>query len=156
MTQSMIALSLGRSQRGVVLIVSLIFLLLLSLLGLSSIQSATLQEQMVGNQRDHDMAFQAAEAALRWAENRAQEGATTDDKSWTPETNELDTYALDDTRLNSNPQYHIWHPDGLEGRVGEGENGNSPLLIYQITAVGYGGSPNSRVVLQSWYVSSDN
>ncbi|MBZ9558946.1 MULTISPECIES: pilus assembly protein [unclassified Modicisalibacter] len=146
--------SAKRSQQGIVLIVSLIFLLILSLLGLSSIQSATLQENMVGNQRDHDMAFQAAEAALRWAEGQAKKGNGIHDEAWAPGS-KVNTYALGDSRLSSNPQYHIWHPSGLEGQAGEGDDDTNPKPIYQITAIGYGGSPNSQVILQSWYVPDE-
>jgi type IV pilus assembly protein PilX len=52
------------SQKGSVLLVSLIFLLLLTLVGVSSMNMTSLEEQMAGNFRDHDLAFQAAEAAL--------------------------------------------------------------------------------------------
>lgn len=147
MTASLYDLPTRRSQQGVVLVVSLIFLLLLSLLGLASIQSATLQERMAGNQRDHDMAFQAAEAALRWAESQAKKGSTINDTAWS-EKKEMDTYNLGDIRLNRNPQYYIWSG----GQAVEGDDNINGKPLYQITAIGYGGSPNSRVILQSWYV----
>ncbi len=57
------------SQRGSVLIVSLIFLLLLTIVGVSSMNMTNLEERMASNFRDHDMAFQAAEAALLEAED---------------------------------------------------------------------------------------
>lgn len=56
------------SQRGAVLIVGLIMLLLLTIIGLASIRGSELQEQMAGNMRDHNQAFQASEAALRYGE----------------------------------------------------------------------------------------
>lgn len=55
-------------QSGAVLIISLIMLLLLTLIGTTSMQSSSLEEKMVGNMRSRDLAFQAAEAALRGAE----------------------------------------------------------------------------------------
>lgn len=57
-----------RHQRGVVLLVSLIFLLLLTLLGVSSMQNATLQEKMAGSVTNRNVTFQGAEAALRLGE----------------------------------------------------------------------------------------
>lgn len=57
-----------KHQSGVVLVVSLIMLLLLTLIGLSGMQSATLEEKMAANMRDRNLAFQAAEAALNDAE----------------------------------------------------------------------------------------
>jgi len=55
-------------QTGAVLIVSLIMLLLLTLIGVTSMQTTSLEEKMAGNMRDRDLAFQAAESALTLAE----------------------------------------------------------------------------------------
>lgn len=55
-------------QHGVALITSLIFLVILTLLGLSVVSSTTAEEKMSRNTRDVDVAFAAAEAALRDAE----------------------------------------------------------------------------------------
>ena len=56
-------------QRGSALIVSLVFLLLLTMLGVGAMKSSVLQERMAGNTRDTNLAFQAAESALRAGEN---------------------------------------------------------------------------------------
>lgn len=63
------------SQRGMVLVVSLIFLLLLTLIGVSSMQNATLQEKMSGSVQLRNESFQFAEAALRVAETAVQKPA---------------------------------------------------------------------------------
>lgn len=55
-------------QRGAVLIVALIMLLLLTIIGLSSMRGTVLQENMAGNMRDTNLALQASEAALRKGE----------------------------------------------------------------------------------------
>jgi type IV pilus assembly protein PilX len=60
--------NLHKRQRGAVLAVSLIFLLILTLLGISSMKSTLLEEKMAGNMRDQSVAFQSAEAALRLGE----------------------------------------------------------------------------------------
>jgi type IV pilus assembly protein PilX len=60
--------SIASNQSGAVLIVSLIMLLLLTLIGASSMQTTSLEEKMAGNLRDRNLAFQAAESALRDAE----------------------------------------------------------------------------------------
>ncbi|GFM51962.1 pilus assembly protein PilX [Pseudomonas cichorii] len=52
-----------------VLLVSLVFLLLLTLLGISSMQNATLQEKMAGSVALRNQSFQKAEAALRLGES---------------------------------------------------------------------------------------
>lgn len=55
-------------QKGFVLIVSLMFLVVLTILGLSIMGTNTLDERMSGFFRDRQVALQAAEAALRDAE----------------------------------------------------------------------------------------
>lgn len=56
--------------RGVVLFVALVFLILLTLLALSSSTNSLLQEKMVGSTRNKQMANFGAESALRQAESR--------------------------------------------------------------------------------------
>jgi type IV pilus assembly protein PilX len=55
-------------QKGIVLLVSLILVLLITVVGLAAIRGSGLQELMAGNMREHNLAFQAAEAGLRAAE----------------------------------------------------------------------------------------
>jgi len=56
-------------QRGAVLLVGLIMLLLLTIIGMASIRGTDLQERMAGNMRDRSLAFEAAETALRRGED---------------------------------------------------------------------------------------
>lgn len=56
------------TQRGAVLIVGLIMVLLMTTIGLAAIRGSGMQEMMAGNVRDRNLAFQAAEAGLREAE----------------------------------------------------------------------------------------
>jgi len=62
------AIPTARKQQGAVLIVALIMLLLLTIIGLSSMRGTSLQESMAGNMRDANLALQASEAALRKGE----------------------------------------------------------------------------------------
>lgn len=57
-------------QRGAVLFVSLMFLIILTLIGLSAANVGILQERMAGNVYDSNIAFQRAEAVLRDVEQR--------------------------------------------------------------------------------------
>lgn len=57
-------------QRGAILVVSLLLLLVMTVLALTASQTTRLQERMAGNARDLDLAFQAGEAGLRGAEKR--------------------------------------------------------------------------------------
>ncbi len=61
----MILRTIPSSQRGAVLIVALLFLVILTVLGVTAMTAATFEEKMSGNTRDANVAFQAAEAALR-------------------------------------------------------------------------------------------
>ncbi|MDR1995504.1 PilX N-terminal domain-containing pilus assembly protein [Azonexus sp.] len=54
-----------RRARGFSLAVAMIFLLVLSMLALVGIRSVIMHERMAGNTQDWNLAFQAAEAALR-------------------------------------------------------------------------------------------
>lgn len=57
-----------RRQRGAVLVVSLLLLLVMTMLALAASQATRMQERMAGNARDHELAFQSAEAGLRAGE----------------------------------------------------------------------------------------
>jgi len=60
-------------QSGAALFISLMFLILLTLIGLSAANVGILQERMAGNVRESNIAFQRAEAALRGIERRVQD-----------------------------------------------------------------------------------
>ncbi len=60
---------LTRRPQGFSLVMVLIFLVLLTILGITAMQTSTLEERMAGNLRDENLAFQAAESALREAED---------------------------------------------------------------------------------------
>lgn len=62
------AISLPR-QSGVALIMALVFLLLLTILGIAALNTTSLEEKMANNVKDRNLAFQSAESALAVAEN---------------------------------------------------------------------------------------
>ncbi|WP_213957187.1 PilX N-terminal domain-containing pilus assembly protein [Variovorax sp. dw_954] len=57
-----------RRQRGISLFLVMMFLIILSILGITAIQSSSLSARIAGNEADRTLAFQAAESALRDAE----------------------------------------------------------------------------------------
>ncbi len=57
-----------QKQQGVVLVISLIMLLVMTLIGITGMNTTILEEKMAGNFRDKGIAFQAAESALKTAE----------------------------------------------------------------------------------------
>lgn len=149
----------SHTQRGMALLVSLVFLLLLTLIGLSSMQNATLQEKMAGSVSLRNQSFQGAEAALRVGESAVQ----------------LDTYSLpicsgttqcappaesttvSAAGLNSTSGV-TWIASG-QGFYGVQNIGttltavnvpsNTSATLYRVTAVGIAGS--SRSVVESIY-----
>lgn len=56
------------AQKGAVLVVGLIMLLLMTIVGLAAIRGSGMQELMAGNMRDRNIAFQTTESGLRLAE----------------------------------------------------------------------------------------
>ena len=64
-----------RTQSGMALITGLVFLVLMTIIGVTAMQTTMLEEKMAGNLRSENLAFQAGEAALRAGESYLQ-GAT--------------------------------------------------------------------------------
>lgn len=62
------SVSLVNSQRGATLVIALIILLVMTIIGVTSMKSSTLQERMAGNARQKTVAKNAALTALREAE----------------------------------------------------------------------------------------
>ena len=69
MKQGMNMNSVSR-QRGAVLVIALMMLLVMTILGVTAMQMSRVEERMAGNTRDINLAFQGAEAGLRDAEGR--------------------------------------------------------------------------------------
>jgi type IV pilus assembly protein PilX len=133
---------------------------------------------MAGNARDSQVAFEAAEFALRQAEQAlatdtlvnadfASDGGTgayftpkglnaeawTDENNWTNKAVPANTYTGDVSKF---PVYMIQQVDtniylSSTPVLGSYDSKDKKLLFYQITARGFGISPNSRVMLQSYY-----
>lgn len=69
----------GRDREaGVSLVVVLILLVAVSVLGIAVLRSSAMQERMSANLRDRNLAVQATEAALRFAQEQVLAGGTWD------------------------------------------------------------------------------
>ena len=68
MKRKHIPLQMEGRQRGTVLIIGLIILVIITMIGLTSMQTTTQQERMAGNLGDRNAALQFAEGALRQGE----------------------------------------------------------------------------------------
>lgn len=167
---------LNTNQTGATLIVSLIVLVLMTIIGLAAMRGSIMQERMASNTRDSELASQAAETALREAENwlisQVDEPIAGASRVW--QLNEIhpapseaanwwempargrDWWAANGvagptlTNVTSPPRSIIEHqsfiPDDL--LIGTGIN-NTGIHYYRITARGSGGSNQSRVLMQS-------
>jgi type IV pilus assembly protein PilX len=99
----------SRRQRGVVLIVALIFLVVMTMLILASIRGTVMQERMASNLYDRSLAFQAAEAALREGERFVLEstpkpagpGCDTSGNCIEPDPDEIPTWQDEDNWANA-------------------------------------------------------
>ena len=144
-------------QRGVVLIVALVVLLVLSLLGISGMQNTVLEERMAGNMYDRNLAFQAAEAALRAGELAVLAGTTVsydvaginaptdlgDDANW-PTTAIKHTTSL--AGLSAAPEY-IFETQHALPPLEADQPLSAPLV--KVSSRGTGRNGTSVVVLQS-------
>lgn len=149
-----------KAQRGVTLIVTLIFLVVLTMLGLTAARNTIMQEHMSGSTRSRDLALQAAEAALKDAEQTAstwralafdgsQSGLSTHDSMlpndaayWKNSVN-WTSYRTPVTALNQvseQPRYRIEKMPN----VGTEER-------YRVTARGVGREATAIVVVQAQY-----
>lgn len=170
-------------QSGAALIVSLVILLVLTIIGVTAMQGTTLEERMAGNLRSHDLAFQAAAAALRNGENTlAGLGAKPDPVdgsstacSSTPcvytqqslsELNDKSddwwqNYGLSFSGNNlpnvaKQPRYVLQTHGYRRDTFRVGHSRATGTTLYRITAHGIGGSANARVTLQSVYAKRFN
>ena len=62
----------ARRERGVALVMAMAFLLILTLIGVTTMSTTVLEEKMAGNMQDKNTAFQATESALTSGENWLQ------------------------------------------------------------------------------------
>ncbi len=69
----------ARQQAGVALFISLVLLLVLTIIGISAVQTTSLEVRMARNDYDTLLAFQAAESALRDAEAQIENFLNLDD-----------------------------------------------------------------------------
>ena len=167
-------------QRGVALFISLVLLLILTIIGVSAVQTTTLETRMARNEHDILLAFQAAESALRDAEEFLEGVVTianfTDagaDGLWTiaelgdPDRWEDPNVWTGGTSVASptevgvvaeQPRYMIEHVASVlreenAFQLSDPYAGTAAdrIEVFRITARGIGGTANAQVLLQSTY-----
>ena len=147
------------SQRGITLLISLIFLMVLALLGIWAVSNNSMQERMAGNARNRDLALAAAEAALKHAESTLTtwragpfDGSVSGLLPYASATANDLTYWRDISHWSSYRQV----PTGTLNQIAEQPRyilqqmpGVGSVEYYRVTARGVGGDATSVVVLQS-------
>ncbi len=172
-------------ERGFVLIVAMLFLIVLTTLSVSMFRSFNLQERIAGNTREKERALEAAQSALQYGEWWLSQGNGSTGKTCSAV---LDANTLSQMQVCSNPvakpatlpwsaradyrppnmtvsagggiasggDINYSAKPGLSiGYLGLSPDGKS--LLYQVSAFGYGGSATAAAVVQSTYqVSGGN
>jgi len=167
-------------QSGIALFISLVLLLVLTIIGVSSVQITSLEVRMTRNEHDAMLAFQAAESALRDAEAQIETITTTtvftdsgnsglynvaplgDAEHWHASdawdaANSVQAATTVDGVFSA-PRYIIEHVASVlrEDNAYQQEDpyaasASDRIEMFRITARGVGGSVNARVLLQSSY-----
>jgi type IV pilus assembly protein PilX len=155
-----------QQQRGAVLVIALIMLVLITVVAMSTIRSTTTDERIAGNVRDRERAFQAAEAVVQACLDAVQAGTyesgtvngeiltpvlATDSPStqnWDDINNWADTDAnkksvkisvkSDTYNLDSDPRCMV-------------EKLSDTKKSFRVTGRAVGASPDSIVLLQATY-----
>jgi type IV pilus assembly protein PilX len=162
-------------QRGAVLVVGLIFLAMLSLMGVAAYSAATQEERMSGNTRDRIRAFEAAEASLRDCESvlAAVGGGLpafdgTGGMYTAPAPDQLQVYETVNWKnaaqvrviptpladVSIQPRCVVEQVIDIEVPPEVRTAGNRPdtLTVYRITAMGFGANANTSATVQSMFV----
>lgn len=168
----------SNQQQGSALIIGLIMLVVLSMIGLSSLQTTMLQERMAGNLRDRSLAFEAAEVALREGEMVARRDFVPNAAPGSAfsgpglfDRMEGNPVALDLTDLTDPdgqidymedngvaidvvdqtflpPRYIVERQESWPLTLGSGAD-TVNIESFKITALGFGGTADAVVILQS-------
>ncbi|MCC8991885.1 MAG: hypothetical protein LM514_04755 [Streptococcus sp.] len=154
-------------QRGSALIIALVFLLVMTLIGTTAMQGTSQQEKMAGNMRDRNLAFQAAEAALREAVVNVLEVTPTpsipfqesNDPSVVRDPTDPTIYDWGTARVYSGALTGISAPPRYVVRrlraVGASSAGSADG-VYRVTARAQGGTTDAVVVLQKTFQCTES
>ncbi len=168
-----------RHQRGVVLIAALAVLLMLTLLSIGMFRSLGLEERITGNSREKQRAFYAAQSTLEYGESWLKsagpstpqqcsaaypypticESGTTygEPSQWTFATQDWhSSYGTPYTPAQlvtsapaSGQQLTYAMPQFAINYLGHDPANPTSYSLYQVTALGFGGSANAAAVVQS-------
>ena len=157
--------------RGVVLFTTLVLLVLLTMVGISGAHTTRMEQGMARNAHDSMLALQAAESALRDAEDWLAANATDpaavfpasgQGRHSAPAWGVAPAWRKDDVWENGSaeatapagvavpPRYAVeWLTSYPDAAPPDGSGGT--VDVFRITALGYGGTEGAQVVLQTTF-----
>ncbi len=170
----------ARTQRGAILVTSLLLLLVLTIIGLTAMRMTSLQERMAGSTRDLNLAFQGAEAALRdgetliatrisrpetcslppcdfWAEGVLPDPASRGMPWWNINSLELEpdgdrtATTQDLPDLAVDPRFVVEALPVVTDTLTTGHDVPNVRDVYRVTARSSGGSGNALTTVQSTF-----
>lgn len=165
-------MGLCRRNSGFTLVTGLVFLVLLTMVGTTAIQSSVVQQKSSGNLYDKERSFQAAESGLAagedWLEASTDEpvvstGCTqpcvnphdnslfiedSDTAWWSANASQM-TATI--SGINDNPWFYIEHVSFIPDDITIGGGPPKGVNFYQISAVGVGGTSTATSVVTSTY-----
>ena len=167
--------------RGLALFISLVLLLVLTIIGVSSVQTSSLETRIARNEHDVLLAFQSAESALRDAEQFLETVTSTavftdggsnglwampdvgtaarweDAAIWTGAGSVAATTSVGDV-VAAQPRYFIEHIASIVREENAYQiddpyslTATDRIEIFRITSRGTGGTANAQVMLQGTY-----
>ena len=169
-----------KNQQGTVLVLSLIILSVLTLVAVTGMKTSITEEKMTGNLRDRELAYQAAEAALRQARADITAMATFttldgtnglldsadgepdyyDPNMWYTAGNFTTMSGMANGQMAAVPRYVIkhvtiqdWCKAAKQGALSEiqGNAESCRSYVFLISAHGTGLSPDSTMALQEYF-----
>ena len=161
-------------QRGAVLVVGLIVLIIMTIVGVASLQSTSIEEKMAGNLRDLNIALQATESTIREAEtvidglaNTTGFGASGGFYSlgnapdpfsagtWTGASSNVSTLNLGNAIA---PRYYIELIGEFSDETGTevnilnyGQAQGGAVTVFRVVGRGTGATGTAQVIIESFY-----
>lgn len=171
-------------QKGAVLVTAMIYMLVLSMIGISAMRGTAMEEKMASNSWEHSRAFQAAESVLldagQWFLFQPDLiDASSDGSSGVWETGSVANAVVNSTfdwavngvaygsssgdssslfgDLYASPRYVI-EEAGFEPSDNDPDTlaKKTGVFYYSVSAIGYGRSDSSRAVLQTTLEKHNN
>jgi type IV pilus assembly protein PilX len=142
-------------EAGAALAISLVFLLLLTIIGITATTTSRLEEKMSGNTRDLSVSTQLAEsgyrAAAAWVFNQAGTGNRPGEKNTTPGANEIWTLGTAGGGALADQTASWWMANAIEYGVA-----NTKEFVSPDSTIFYQANEDPRFVIEGYGFLSDD